>query len=1225
MNKKRYFLDPPEVKDYLVKGERFTKWSEDSTKTSPVTMKMDSKGFYIYWINQSKETTLLDVATIRDTRVGKYAKLPKHPKVRNVFNMDFPDSNHLAKTLTIVSGMDTVNLTYHNFFASKEKVVQNWASDILAIAYNAARNNSCRQVFLDKIYVCLSLQTNKDGKIPVKRIYKMFPADKKRVEGALAAAHLPKGKYDSIKSDAFTEAAFRTFITHLCPRPDIYEIFTSYSNKPTMTKENFTKFLNEKQRDSRLNEELFPRLRQDQIKALIDKYEPVSSNANRGLISPEGFLFYLMGSETSVVVQDRLAKSHDMTQPIPHYFIKSSHNTYLTAGQFSGLSSPEMYRQCLLSGCRCLELDCWKGKPPDEEPIITHGFTMTTEILFKDVIEAINESAFKTSQYPVILSFENHVDSVKQQEKMANYCKTIFGDALLTEPLDKYPLKPGLQIPSPSELMGKILIKNKKGSHDKPKEQAKKPATDATIATTDPANPPPASENPEEDPEEQEETEEQDEEKMKTSDEGTAGQEVTAYEAMSSIVNYIQPNKFVSFEHAKKKNRSYVISSFVETKGEAMIAKSAVEWVEYNKRQMSRIYPKGTRMDSSNYNPQPFWTAGCQLVALNYQTMDFPMQLNMALFEYNGRTGYLLKHDVMRRSDKKFDPFCDRIDTVVASTLTIKIYSGQFLSDKNVKTGVEVEVIGLPNDPKKKYRTKWTTTANAINPVWNEEPFVFEKILLPELASLRIVVHEENGKFLGHRIIPLDAIQSGFHHICLRSESNMPLTLPALFVYIEVKDYIPAAFADFTDALFNPTKGTEKTTKTPKESSADYVSPYEMPLAAPVPTPSAKAIEAPPAEKAEETPAAADPSAETRNTEGDPQPVAEDSPPAEEPPKEETPEAAKEPAPEEPAEEPVVEPTEAAPESAPAEVEETPAPESEQKEESPKEPKEEATEAVAEKTEEPEAKTTEELVSAPIVTNGSSQEPVTSTEDIKTVTTEELTQHKNYLKVVKRQEKELKETEKKLQKKGEDLIQKYSDTFKAIKKKASVKKKEAGAGGDSNGTTERVQEQKDKMTNELQSLWTSQYDQIKKKKEQFATERLTKLMEIASEKHTSELKALDSEAKEKKKAQCKANSKLKKSMSTDALDENGPSDAPDGNLQQESLMKKQEATLEEIKTLTNQLNQEALKEQQQKMQSLSADVSEAVNVCVGAHFPELVDQNATKVDGAGVYGDVFLG
>ncbi|KAE8289770.1 1-phosphatidylinositol 4,5-bisphosphate phosphodiesterase beta-2 [Larimichthys crocea] len=164
-------------------------------------MKMDPKGFYIYWITQSKETTFLDIQTIRDTRTGKYAKLPKHPKVRNVFNLDFPESNHLAKTLTIVSGPDTVNLTYHNFFASKEKVTQ----------------------------------------------------------------------YDTMKPDVFTETAFRAFLINLCPRPEIYEIFTSYSNKPTMTKENFTKFLNEKQRDSRLNEELFPRLRQDQIKALIDQ------------------------------------------------------------------------------------------------------------------------------------------------------------------------------------------------------------------------------------------------------------------------------------------------------------------------------------------------------------------------------------------------------------------------------------------------------------------------------------------------------------------------------------------------------------------------------------------------------------------------------------------------------------------------------------------------------------------------------------------------------------------------------------------------------------------------------------------------------------------------------------------------------------------------------------------------------------------------------------------
>ena len=81
------------------------------------------------------------------------------------------------------------------------------------------------------------------------------------------------------------------------------------------------------------------------------------------------------------------------------------------AGQLAGTSSVAMYRQALLWGCRCVELDVWKGRPPEEEPFITHGFTMTTEVPLRDVLEAIAETAFKTSPYPVILSFENHVDS----------------------------------------------------------------------------------------------------------------------------------------------------------------------------------------------------------------------------------------------------------------------------------------------------------------------------------------------------------------------------------------------------------------------------------------------------------------------------------------------------------------------------------------------------------------------------------------------------------------------------------------------------------------------------------------------------------------------------------------------------------------------------------------------------------------------------------------------
>lgn len=32
---------------------------------------------------------------------------------------------------------------------------------------------------------------------------------------------------------------------------------------------------------------------------------------------------------------------------------------------------------------RCVELDCWDGKGEEEEPIITHGKAMCTDILFK--------------------------------------------------------------------------------------------------------------------------------------------------------------------------------------------------------------------------------------------------------------------------------------------------------------------------------------------------------------------------------------------------------------------------------------------------------------------------------------------------------------------------------------------------------------------------------------------------------------------------------------------------------------------------------------------------------------------------------------------------------------------------------------------------------------------------------------------------------------------------
>ncbi|KAM7327259.1 hypothetical protein ACRRTK_013626 [Alexandromys fortis] len=511
-------------------------------------------------------------------------------------------------------------------------------------------------------------------------------------------------------------------------------------------------FINFKQRDPRLNEILYPPLKQEQVQVLIEKYEPNSSLAKKGQMSVDGFMRYLSGEENGVVSPEKLDLNEDMSQPLSHYFINSSHNTYLTAGQLAGNSSVEMYRQVLLSGCRCVELDCWKGRTAEEEPVITHGFTMTTEISFKEVIEAIAECAFKTSPFPILLSFENHVDSPKQQAKMAEYCRLIFGDALLMEPLEKYPLESGVPLPSPMDLMYKILVKNKKKSHKSSEGSGKKKLSEQASNTYSDSSSvfEPSSPGAGEADTESDDDDDDDDCKKSSMDEGTAGSEAMATEEMSNLVNYIQPVKFESFEISKKRNKSFEMSSFVETKGLEQLTKSPVEFVEYNKMQLSRIYPKGTRVDSSNYMPQLFWNAGCQMVALNFQTVDLAMQINMGMYEYNGKSGYRLKPEFMRRPDKHFDPFTEGIvDGIVANTLSVKV-------------------------------------------------------VLPSLACLRIAAYEEGGKFIGHRILPVQAIRPGYHYVSLRNERNQPLMLPAVFVYIEVKDYVPDTYADVIEALSNP-------------------------------------------------------------------------------------------------------------------------------------------------------------------------------------------------------------------------------------------------------------------------------------------------------------------------------------------------------------------------------------------------------------------------------------
>uniref|UniRef100_A0A672JQ37 1-phosphatidylinositol 4,5-bisphosphate phosphodiesterase n=1 Tax=Salarias fasciatus TaxID=181472 RepID=A0A672JQ37_SALFA len=812
-------LKPVSVHEALKKGGKFIKWDEEPNSGPPtlVTLKVDPEGFFLYWTGVSNlEVEILDISTIRDTRTGKFAKQPKEPKVRDV--LGFGKENVEGKLVTVVHGSDLVNTSFLNFQAMQENTAKIWTDELFTLATNILSQNASRNTYL------------------FKAILKLF-SDKKRVETALEQCGLVNNRSEGIKPDDFTWEAFQKFLDSLCLRPEIQSIFeeSGSKRKPFISLDQLMDFINRRQRDSRLNEVLYPPLKREQVRQIMEKYETNSSQLERDQISLQAFSRYLGGEENGIVPPERLDVIDDMNQPLSHYFINSSHNTYLTVGQLTGLSSVEMYRQVLLTGCRCVELDCWKGRPPDEEPYITHGFTMTTEISFKEVIEAIAESAFKTSPYPVILSFENHVDSFKQQAKMAEYCRTIFGDALLIDPMDKYPLVPGQALPSPQDMMGKILIKNKKRHHHhRPSDTSgsirrkehgdqSSPNNDCPLTKHDGGqllsngeekmaenmikySEPRKSLGGEGESDDDDDDEPVTELKKPNSDEGTACSEVNATEEMSTLVNYIEPVKFKSFEVATKRRKFYEMSSFVETKGMDTLKNSPIEFVEYNKKQLSRIYPKGTRVDSSNYMPQLFWNAGCQMVALNFQTLDLPMQLNMGVFEYNGGCGYLLKPEFMRRTDKHFDPFTeDTVDGIVANTIKIKVISGQFLTDKKVGVYVEVDIFGLPADTKRKYRTK-PSNGNSLDPVWDDETFVFNKVVLPTLASLRIAVFEENGKFIGHRILPVSAVRPGYHYINLKNELNQPLLLPSLLVCTEAQDYIPNEHQEYAEALINPIK-----------------------------------------------------------------------------------------------------------------------------------------------------------------------------------------------------------------------------------------------------------------------------------------------------------------------------------------------------------------------------------------------------------------------------------
>uniref|UniRef100_A0A4W5NAI9 Phosphoinositide phospholipase C n=1 Tax=Hucho hucho TaxID=62062 RepID=A0A4W5NAI9_9TELE len=688
--------------------------------------------------------------------------------------------------------------------------------------------------------------------------------------------NLPRQKVKQMFKEADTDdnqgtldfEEFCSFYKMMSTRRDLYLLMLTYSNhKDHLDSIDLTRFLEVEQKMTKVTK--------DHCLEIVNKFEPCSENQKQGVLGIDGFTSYMRSPAGDIFNPEHYEVTQDMSQPLCNYFIASSHNTYLMGDQLMSQSRIDMYAWVLQAGCRCVEVDCWDGQ--DGEPIVHHGYTLTSKILFKDVIETINKYAFVKNDYPVILSIENHC-SVPQQKKMAQYLVEVMGDKL-----DLSAVKADEQghLPSPDTLKGKILVKGKKlppnidedneegdvtdeDSADEMEDDCKLMNGDTSMTRKqvenvakkkldnllkeskirdreDPDSFTIATLPPSGKPADQSACKGKGDDDADTGDEANPStnkrlgrsfmgsfskrkkkaaklkktnsledtdtdQESSSMasraplhhsrkkktmklsRALSDLVKYTK-SVGVSDIETQAASSNWQVSSLSETKAHQIMQQKAATFVHFNQRQLSRIYPSSYRVDSSNFNPQPFWNAGCHLVALNYQSEGRVLQLNRAKFNSNGNCGYILKPDCM--CEGVFNPMMeDPLPGQMKKQLVLKIISGQqlpkpkdsMLGDRGeiIDPFVEVEIIGLPVDCCKE-QTR-VVDDNGFNPMW-EETLVFT-LHMPELVLVRFLVwdHDPIGQdFIGQRTIAFNSMIPGFRHVYLEGMEEA-----SIFVHVSV-------------------------------------------------------------------------------------------------------------------------------------------------------------------------------------------------------------------------------------------------------------------------------------------------------------------------------------------------------------------------------------------------------------------------------------------------------
>ncbi|KAL8694770.1 MAG: hypothetical protein Q9218_000616 [Villophora microphyllina] len=394
-------------------------------------------------------------------------------------------------------------------------------------------------------------------------------------------------------------------------------------------------------------------------------------------LSLSGLSSFLCSTYNSIYnnIHPITANEAKFVRPLNEYFISSSHNTYLLGRQVAGSSSTEAYVKALQQGCRCVEIDCWDGT--DGRPIVLHGHTMTSSILFADCITVISENAFVSSQYPLILSLEVHCNPT-QQQAMVDIMINELGERLVREPL----VTSALQLPSPEELKNRILVKVKAGPDPsvsggptpiptRRERSVSSPYTKPVVVDNSsiPSGPmlsrSPSTSSPEHAPAwptiargsltATSLSSATDDSDAAVDSRPTPTQKAARVskiiKSLGDLGVYARGLKFRDFALEESQTPNHIFS-FAEKKFHTLCrdqnTKALLE--AHNMRHLMRVYPS-FRPTSSNPDPLLFWRRGVQMVALNWQTYDLSMQLNHAMFASGPDSlGYVLKPRELRQS-----------------------------------------------------------------------------------------------------------------------------------------------------------------------------------------------------------------------------------------------------------------------------------------------------------------------------------------------------------------------------------------------------------------------------------------------------------------------------------------------------------------------------------------------------------------------------------------------